>query len=335
MMQLTVSMVRALKGAPMSVLMVMMLTQGNVNQEYLTRHTGYSDKPVTDALGLLADYGLVRRIDRYTWALTRGAMQLPLCADALPEPETVPVPDGTTGTRNNSESEKFRVPEENSAQDTEKFRVDEEQSPRDSEKFRVDEGSPKRDSENFRVPDTLDSWLDSNSRDLEIDPTNQLEPAELEKQRIARNRAELISVGITEPAISRLAWLPHVNPQMIRMCSLTSRSERDLIQRIENNWQPPLPTTPPEEPPEDEETEDEPTDLREEVDPISANLAVLDEFGITEPKRTSLAKMTHVTPRLIRYHCKTAKTTGLAIYRIEHHWRVPESFELYDAGRWR
>jgi hypothetical protein len=328
MMQLTVSMVRALKGAPMSVLMVMMLTRGNVNQEYLTRHTGYSDKPVSDALGLLADYGLARRIDRYTWALTRGAMQLPLCADALPEPETAPEPDDPAATRKNSESEKFRVPEENSAPDSEKFRVDEGSPTRDSEKFRVD-------TEKFRVPEPLDSWLDSTSRDLEIDPTNQLEPAEVEKQRIARNRAELASVGITEPAISRLAWLPHVNPPMIRMCSLTSRSDRELIRRIENNWQPPLPTTPPEEPPEDEESEDEPTDLHEEVDPMSANLAALDEFGITEPKRTCLAKMTHVTPRLIRYHCKTAKTTGLAIYRIEHHWRVPDSFEPYDAGRWR
>ena len=36
--------------------------------------------------------------------------------------------------------------------------------------------------------------------------------------------------------------------------------------------------------------------------------------------------MAHVTARLVGYHCETAPNTGLAIYRIEHDWRVPDDW---------
>ncbi len=109
-MQLTVSMVRTLKGCPLAVLMVLLLEQKPVGAGYIERHSGYSDKSVLAALELLADYGLVSRNDRYHWQITAGAAQLPLMPEALPAPETEPAePTDESGTRNNSESEILRV----------------------------------------------------------------------------------------------------------------------------------------------------------------------------------------------------------------------------------
>jgi len=57
---------------------------------------------------------------------------------------------------------------------------------------------------------------------------------------------------------------------------------------------------------------------------MRANLEELDNFGIREPARSRVAKQTHVTPELIRYHCGSSKSTGQAIYRIEHNWAIPD-----------
>ncbi len=59
----------------------------------------------------------------------------------------------------------------------------------------------------------------------------------------------------------------------------------------------------------------------------SENFRVLDELGIREPARSRLARLAHVTPRLIRYHCATAENFGQAIYRIEHDWGVPDGWK--------
>jgi hypothetical protein len=56
-------------------------------------------------------------------------------------------------------------------------------------------------------------------------------------------------------------------------------------------------------------------------------LAVLDEHGVREPARSRLARLAHVTPELVDYHCKTAQNTGLAIYRIEKNWAVKTEAE--------
>lgn len=58
-MTFSVSMVRQLKGAPLSVYMVLMAVGQRVSQEWIERNTGYSDKPISQALAYLRDMGHV------------------------------------------------------------------------------------------------------------------------------------------------------------------------------------------------------------------------------------------------------------------------------------
>ncbi|MBA4375819.1 MAG: hypothetical protein C0401_06570 [Anaerolinea sp.] len=55
---------------------------------------------------------------------------------------------------------------------------------------------------------------------------------------------------------------------------------------------------------------------------VRENLAECDRFGIGEPKRSALGRMKHVTAKLIRYHCSTVHDVALAIWRIEHGWKI-------------
>ncbi len=84
MQQLTATLVRALRGAPITVLVLMAIERRPLNLEYLRRHTGYTDKTVHDAVGLLSDYGMVAQTGRYTWQIAAGAQQLPLMVEPLP-----------------------------------------------------------------------------------------------------------------------------------------------------------------------------------------------------------------------------------------------------------
>ena len=52
-------MVRMLKGAPLSVYFAMFLAGQPVSAKWLERVTGYTDKPITQALELLKEYDLV------------------------------------------------------------------------------------------------------------------------------------------------------------------------------------------------------------------------------------------------------------------------------------
>lgn len=59
---------------------------------------------------------------------------------------------------------------------------------------------------------------------------------------------------------------------------------------------------------------------------VAENLTACDRFGIMEPKRSALCRLAHVTTRLIDYHCAKAENIRLAIYRIEHNWKVPRDW---------
>jgi len=86
-------MVRELKGAPLSILWVLFYAQQRVSQEFLERSTGYSDKPVSQALAYLEEIGLVNHT-RSGWALiqdNQNQLPLPLALEggpgrAAPEP---------------------------------------------------------------------------------------------------------------------------------------------------------------------------------------------------------------------------------------------------------
>jgi len=73
-----IRMVRELKGAPISILWVLFYAQQRVSQEFLERSTGYSDKPVSQALAYLEEIGLINHT-RSGWQLIHNnQMQLPL-----------------------------------------------------------------------------------------------------------------------------------------------------------------------------------------------------------------------------------------------------------------
>jgi len=85
-----VSLVRMLKGAPISVLLAMISVRQPVSESWLVSATGYSPIPVRRALTFLAETGLTQRSGRYSgWSLTEGALQLPLMPESLPEPVRV------------------------------------------------------------------------------------------------------------------------------------------------------------------------------------------------------------------------------------------------------
>jgi len=66
-------MIRELKGAPLSCLMLLFLSDGPVSNEWICRMSGYTDKPVAQALKLLSDpeYQIARR-SRGGWVLSSG-----------------------------------------------------------------------------------------------------------------------------------------------------------------------------------------------------------------------------------------------------------------------
>lgn len=70
---------RSLKGAPLSCLVALMFANQPVGKEWLSRITGYSDKPVSAALDYLLEMGFVTSSGRYhAWQINQQAVQLPL-----------------------------------------------------------------------------------------------------------------------------------------------------------------------------------------------------------------------------------------------------------------
>lgn len=78
---------RSLKGAPLSCLMALMFATQPVGKLWLSRITGYSDKPVAAALEYLLEMGFVTTAGRYeSWQIKQNVFQLPLAPDnPLPE----------------------------------------------------------------------------------------------------------------------------------------------------------------------------------------------------------------------------------------------------------
>lgn len=69
---------RALKGAPTSIILALLVTGRSMTNKELRTWTGYSDKPITDALALLDTEGITQYNGRtYGWSLSAGQMQLP------------------------------------------------------------------------------------------------------------------------------------------------------------------------------------------------------------------------------------------------------------------
>jgi hypothetical protein len=73
---------RLLKGCPLSVLHALNMARdqrmGAVGAIWLESATGYSEKPIMEALNLLESWGQVERIRRCNWALVKNPSMLPL-----------------------------------------------------------------------------------------------------------------------------------------------------------------------------------------------------------------------------------------------------------------
>jgi len=65
-----VTLLRALKGAPLACLVALGLAGELASQEWIEAVTGYDDKTVAKALKTLAAMGLVSRHNRYSWGLS-------------------------------------------------------------------------------------------------------------------------------------------------------------------------------------------------------------------------------------------------------------------------
>ena len=78
--------VRALKGAPLSIVIVLMLQRRSVSHSLLCQETGYSDRTVTQALEYLTSNQIVTRAGHSGFQLTGDSYQLPLYWDEKTEP---------------------------------------------------------------------------------------------------------------------------------------------------------------------------------------------------------------------------------------------------------
>jgi hypothetical protein len=201
------TMVKTLKGAPLSVLILLAMAKTPLSAQYLERESGYSDKAVNSALLYLADHGLITRNGRYAWQIANGVKALPLMieieapTEEIPESENVgaqttleeEITSVDSGSRRNSESEKFRLP----------------------------------------VPSSSSSLTSINPKDLELP---LLDAAESEKFRVDANQRACQDAGIGEPTRSTLSKLEHVTAQLIRYHANTAPNLALAIYRIRKGW---------------------------------------------------------------------------------------------------
>lgn len=133
----TVSMVRLLKGCPLACVFALMIAQqdrlGAQGAEWLERATGYTDKPVSQALLFLQEQGVISRNGRYLWQLCGEFVQLPLgrvqLLDGLEAKGVgnIPTHPSSSSSRyiDSNLSESTTTSQTLSAAESEKFRLDE------------------------------------------------------------------------------------------------------------------------------------------------------------------------------------------------------------------
>jgi hypothetical protein len=191
MIQFTTTTIRTLKGCPLSIVVALMLNPAPTSAQWLERTTGYSDKVVLSALQFLEEGQFVTRNGRYGWQLAGGVMQLPIAIPEIEEPEP-------GGTRNFSDSEKFRLGE---------------------------------------IPGPLESRSRSSILDPDLEKELELDSSgDPEKFRVEQNLAECEKFGIHEPAKSAIANLGHVSPEYIRYHCKSCANVGQAIYRIRAGW---------------------------------------------------------------------------------------------------
>jgi hypothetical protein len=204
-LNLTVQMVRALRGAPITVLVLMMIERGPLAQGFIRRHTGYTDHIVHDALDLLQDYGLVNETGRYTWQLAGQNRQLPLMVQLESELAT-----------EDMSVEGLPDPVDNIEDDDPDFDSSQKMRAR-SQKMRADSSSSSRSLNRF----------------------NQENPPPLVKadsSQKMRTIEMLDNFGVREPARSRLAEMASVTAEVVEYHCRSAPNMSLAIYRIEHGW---------------------------------------------------------------------------------------------------
>jgi hypothetical protein len=185
-----IRLVRELKGAPLSIVFILSMVQQRVTQEWLERATGYTDKPVSQALAYLQEIGLVDH-SRSGWQLTSQAQQLPLPLDLL---------DGGQET------------DEGAAADASGAAADASAKPIQS-KF-VDMSRKYSDSLITITTESLKSEEEvSNSNNS---PGRKNSDSGVKGPDLAETIQELRNAGVVGKRLASLAALPHVTPAYVR-----------------------------------------------------------------------------------------------------------------------
>src|SRR3990172_4739905 len=207
-MMLTASMVRMIKGAAASIILLLMAEPRGGNQEWLERYTGYTDKPVSAALSFLFENGMIVKTgDRgeYSYRLAGETRQLPLSPDQLG--------DGSQGDS---------IPDHNSPVNVLEITPIPEIKEIESEKY----------SDSPSLASGFNQNLESG-----IKPPPPGINAESENFRL--NLAAIDQIGIREPARTRLARLKNITPRLVQYHCGTAGHLGRAIYRIEHGWKVP------------------------------------------------------------------------------------------------
>lgn len=203
----------ALKGAPASVLLLMMIRQEPLTQEFIRRRTRYGEHAVREALLLLADFGAVNQVGRYTWQLAGQNRQLPLGYQMI-EPETGTEAESVEDLPGATDDEPVDKPVDNFADEEIRSRL-------------------TRSSSRLSRPGSSSSrYLTTDSPDEHLQPLARV----CSSPKTRANFAALEAQGIREPARTRLAALDHVTPELVAYHCATANSTGQAIYRIEHNW---------------------------------------------------------------------------------------------------
>lgn len=223
--EFNIRMVRSLKGAPISILVAMMLVQQPVRAEWLERVTGYTDKPVTQALLLLEEFGLITHNSRYGWQLVKGLVQLPICVPELDSSNGSDLTCKYTG----GIADENQVDPSNGLDLTWKETGGVAEGETTTGAETEEKSRNNSESELFRLSSScINQNLDSGKRLLPLE-------SESEKFRVEK-AAECERQGIREPKKGLIVRDAKVTVRDIRYHVRTSQNTGQAIYRILNHW---------------------------------------------------------------------------------------------------
>jgi predicted transcriptional regulator len=97
---------RALKGAPLSIVVALMMANQPVGESWLVSITGYSQNTIRNGCKFLTETQMIQRNGRYQgYVLSHGAEQFPLGMEELRESQKLTLPAVTTTTTFNSKKD--------------------------------------------------------------------------------------------------------------------------------------------------------------------------------------------------------------------------------------